>query len=129
MQFNIERVKNMPYAGKVGVTLWAVSWIWMISTYYYLTHDDNWTMKLAVAALILCVFLLQGQNWARMISVLANVMGIFLSGYFFIAGFSLIATVDVMLFGGAIGFLMLPSTSQYFKSQNQRQSQAGKQTP
>jgi hypothetical protein len=119
MQFKIEKIKNMPYAGKVGVTLWVVSWIWLIAVYYYLTQDTTWVAKLSIAVVLLALFLLQAQNWARLIAVLGNVMGILLSGYFYLGGFILFATVNVMLFGGAIYFLMIPAVSRYFKAQNQ----------
>ena len=127
MQFKIERFTNMPYSGKVGSTLWLVSWIWMISTYYYLTHDTNWVLKLAIAAAILALMLFQAQNWARWISVMANLMGILLAFNFFMAGFILFATVDVMLFGGAIAFLMAPATAQYFKAQSHKGTHRGEQ--
>ena len=88
MQFTIDKIKNMPYSGKVGAALWALSWIWLIAVYYYLTQDTTWTYKLSIAAVLLIVFLLQAQNWARLIAVLGNVMGILLSWHFFIKGFS-----------------------------------------
>ncbi len=118
MQIQSDKFKNMPDSGKFGVSLWIVSWVWLISTYYYLTRDADWSVKLTIAACLLGCFLFKAQNWARLISALANVMGIFLSGYFFLAGFILIATVNVILFGGAIYFLMVPATSQYFKAQS-----------
>ena len=128
MQFKIEKFKNMPYPGKVGVTLWVVSWVWLISCYYYLTKDVNWAGKLTIAACLLALFLFQAQNWARMISMLANVMGILLSAYFFMAGFVTIAAVNVILFGGAIYFLLIPAASQYFKSQSQQASGQGRKS-
>lgn len=110
----------MPYSGKVGTTLWVVSWVWLISAYYYLTHDTNWAAKLSIAAVILSLFLVQAQNWSRLIAVMGNIMGILLSGYFFLGGFVLIATVNVILFGGAIYYLMVPATSRYFKARSGR---------
>jgi hypothetical protein len=47
------------------------------------------------------------------------VMGILLSLYFIISGFVLIATVNIMLFGGSIYYLMVPATSRYFKTHGQ----------
>jgi len=117
MQFSIDKIKNMPYTAKVGATLWLFSWTWLLVVYYNLTKDTNWVYKLSIAIAILAVLLFQAQNWARIISVLANIMGILLSGYFYMGGFILIATVNVVLFGGAIYYLMVPSTAVYFKSQ------------
>lgn len=119
MQFKIERFKNMPYAGKVGLTLWVTSWIWFLSVYYYLTNDSTWVVKLSIAVAILVPFLFQSQNWARMIAILGNAMGIVLSILFFYKGLVLIATVNVLLFGGSIYYLMVPATSRYFKAHSQ----------
>jgi hypothetical protein len=119
MQFKIERFKNMPYAGKVGLTLWLTSWVWFLSVYYYLTNDSTWVVKLSVAVAILVPFLFQSQNWARMIAILGNAMGIILSILFYYKGLVLIATVNVLLFGGSIYYLMVPATSRYFKTHSQ----------
>lgn len=127
MPFQIDNFKKMPQTGKIAVTLWSVGWIWLIGAYYYLTHDINWAAKLAMALLLLVIFLSQAQNWARLISILANVMGIFLSGYFFLAGFILVATVNVILFGGAIYYLMIPPTARYFKAQSMKNRGQGEQ--
>lgn len=118
MQFRLDRFKNMPFSAKVGVSLWILSWIWLLVNYYSLTKDIDWVYKLSAGIGILAVFLIQSQNWARIISVLANIMGILLSGYFFLAGFVFVATVNVILFGSAIYYLMIPATSAYFKSQS-----------
>ena len=110
----------MPQKAKVAVTLWIMSWLWLIISYYYLTHDSSWALKLAISVCLLGFFIFQAQNWARWISVLANVMGIFLSGYFFLAGFIMIATVNVILFSGGIYYFMVPITAQYFKTQSKQ---------
>lgn len=118
MQFKLDKLRNMPYSGKMGTTLWMLSWIWLISVYYYLTRDTTWTTKLSIAAALLILFLLQAQNWARLIAVLGNMMGILLTWHFFLKGFILIAVVNVLLFGSSIYFLMAPATSRYFKAQS-----------
>ena len=109
----------MPFTGKMGLTLWLVGWIWLMSVYYYLTNDKDLTLKLFFAAVILIPFLIQIQNWARWIVILGNVMGILYSYYFFIGGHVLISTVNVMLFGSSIYYLMTPATSRYFKTLSQ----------
>jgi hypothetical protein len=119
MQFKIDKFKNMPFTGKMGLTLWLVGWIWLISVYYFLVKDMNLTVRFAIAVVVLIPFLLQIQNWARWIAILGNVMGILYSYHFFISGQVLIATVNVMLFGGSIFYLMVPATSRYFKTLNQ----------
>ena len=119
MQFKFEKYKNMPYVAKVGCFLWLAGWIWLIGIYYYLTKDTEWVTKLSIAIVLLAIFVYQAQNWSRLIAVLSNLMGILLSGYFFLAGLFLIAGINVVLFGGAIYFLMVPATKQYFKIQSQ----------
>ena len=119
MQFKIDRFKNLPFTGKMGLTLWLIGWIWLISVFFYLTKDKDLTFKLSIAIVILIPFVIQIQNWARWIVILGNVMGILYSYYFFIGGHVLIATVNVMLFGSSIYYLMVPATSRYFKTQNQ----------
>ncbi len=119
MQFKIEKFKNMPYTGKVGSTLWLVSWICFIYVYYDLTRDTDWVIKLSIAAVVLAPFLFQAQNWSRMIAMLGNAMGIILSILFFYKGYIAAATVNVILFGSAIYFLLVPTTARYFKIQSQ----------
>jgi hypothetical protein len=126
MQFKIEKLKNMPYSAKTGVTLWLVSWIWLLAVYYYLTHDSEWVLKLAIAIGLLAVFISQAQNWSRLIGVIANLMGILLSIYFYLGGFIMAATVNVILFGGGIYYLMVPSTTRYFKEQSKPASSPDK---
>ena len=119
MRSKIERFKNMPFAGKMGLSLWLVGWIWLISMYYYLTKDSTLAVKLSISVVILIPFLVQIQNWARIIAQLGNAMGIVISVLFFYKGLVLIATVNVLLFGGSIYFLMIPATSRYFKAHGQ----------
>ncbi len=118
MQFSIDKFRNMPYSGKMGVTLWLIGWVWLLSVYYHLTKDSEWVLKLAIAIALLTLFISQAQNWARLICVVANIMGVLLSAYFYLAGFAMIAAVNVVLFGGSVYYLMIPSTGRYFKSQN-----------
>ena len=119
MQFKFDKFNNMPYSAKTGVTLWLVSWVWLLAAYYNLTHDSEWVLKLAIAILLLLIFISQAQNWARLIGVIANIMGILLSIYFYMGGFIMIANVNVVLFGGGVYYLMVPSTTNYFKAQSQ----------
>ena len=109
----------MPFSGKFGASLCAVGWIWIIAFCYIKLPDTNWALKLWIMVCILSIFLFQAQNWARWIAILGNVMGILLSVYFFIGGFVLIATVNVMFFGGSTYYLMTPATIRYFKSHSQ----------
>jgi hypothetical protein len=117
--FKVDIFKNMPFPGKFGASLCVVGWIWIIAFCYVKLPDTNWALKLSIMVCILSVFLFQAQNWARWIAILGNVMGLLLSAYFFIGGFVLIATVNIMLFGGSTYYLMTPATSRYFKTHSQ----------
>lgn len=114
----------MPSVAKIGASLWLFSWIWFIAIYYYLTKDTDWVFKLSVAVVILAGFLSQAQNWARLISILANSMGILLSVVFFYKGLAFIAALNLVFFCGAIYFLLVPATTAYFKSQSRPDDQS-----
>lgn len=124
MQFSVEKFNNMPSSAKMGFTLWVVGWAWLIAVYYYLTKDSDWTLRLSIAIGLLTIFISQAQNWARLICILANIMGILLSIYFYLGGFVAVATVNVVLFGGGIYYLMVPATTGYFKEQSKTASTA-----
>jgi hypothetical protein len=124
MQFSVAKFKNMPYSAKMGFTLWVAGWAWLMAVYYYLTKDSDWTLKLFIAIGLLTIFISQAQNWARLIGILANIMGILLSTYFYLGGFVMVATVNVVLFGGGIYYLMVPATTGYFKEQSKPASAA-----
>jgi hypothetical protein len=125
MSSKVEIFKNMPFSGKMGTSLCVLSWLWIIAICNFMLSDPGWALKLSIMVCILSFFLFQAQNWARWIAILGDGMGIILSAYFFIAGFVLIGTVNVMLFGGSIYFLMVPATSRYFKAQGQSGRQNG----
>ena len=122
MQFSVEKFKNMPSSAKMGAALWLFGWIWLLVVYYYLTKDTNWVVKLSIAMVVLGVFLFHSQNWARMICVLSNLMGMLISVLFFFKGYVFIAGVNIALFGAATYFLMIPATGSYFKAQGRPSS-------
>ncbi len=123
MKFDIERIKNMPSSAKAGVGVWFLGWVCLLATYYYFTKDTDWVLKLSIAVVILAVLLSQAQNWARLISVMANIVGILLAALFFYKGLVVIASLTIILFGCAIYFLMISSTASYFKAQSKPPSQ------
>jgi hypothetical protein len=119
MLFKVEVFKNMPFVGKLGSILCAVSWIWIIAICYFMLSDKNWAFKLSIMVVILSFFLFQAQNWARWVAVLGDALGILLSGYFYIGGFVSFAVVNALLFGASLYCLTAPVTSQYFKAHSQ----------
>lgn len=115
MKFRPDVFFSMPQKAKIGVSLWLVSWIWYLLTTYNLTNDQDNVPKMAIAVAILVIFLSQAQNWARIIAVMVSAMGILFSSLFFAQGIIMIATVDVLLFAGAIFYLMTPTVARHFK--------------
>lgn len=124
MPLNLDKFRNMPSAAKIGVSLWLFSWIWFIAIYYYYTKDTDWVFKLSIALGILAVCLSQAMNWARLISLLANSMGMLLSVIFFYKGLAFVAALNLVFFGGAVYFLMVSPTTAYFKSHSQPDSRS-----
>ena len=124
MPLSLDKFKNMPSMAKIGVSFWLFSWVWFIAIYYYYTKDTDWVFKLSIAVGILSLFLSQAQNWARLISILANSMGILLSVIFFYKGLAFIAALNLVFFSGAIYLLMVAPTTAYFKSQSQSDNQS-----
>lgn len=109
----------MPFSAKLGAAFWILGWVGFIAVYYNYTNDTQWVFKLSAAVGILAIFVLQAQNWARLLSILANVMGAMLSLLFFFQGLVLVAVINILLFGAAVYFLMIPQTVTYYKSQSQ----------
>lgn len=124
MPLSLDKFKNMPSMTKIGISFWLFSWVWFIAVYYHYTKDTDWVFKLSIAVGILCIFLSQAQNWARLISILANSMGILLSVIFFYKGLAFIAALNLVFFSGAIYLLMVSPTTAYFKSQCQSGNQS-----
>ncbi len=111
----MDKIKNMPLSAKTGIALWLASWIWFLGAYYFLIKDVDDVLKFSIAVILLAVFMLQFRNWARMLAMMANAMGILFSSYYYFGGFVMIAAVNVLLFGAAIYYLVIPTTAQFFK--------------
>lgn len=113
-------MRNMPDAAKWGVILWAAAWLHFLIHIYRLTQDRGWVSKSAVAVGLLIIFLLRGQNWARVIALMAGAMAIlFLSFLAYLVrggGETALSLLGVVIFGLAVYLLSLRSTADYFKS-------------
>ena len=116
----LSSVRNMPVAAKWGIILWTAAWLNFLIHIYRLTQDGGWVGKSAVAVGLLIIFLLRGQNWARMIALMAGALSIlFLSflAYIMRGGVeTALAVLGMAIFGLAVYFLSLRSTADYFKS-------------
>lgn len=116
MLFPMEKIKNMPFSAKTGIALWIACWVWFLGAYNYVTKDAENVFKFAIAVGLLAVFMLQIRNWARMLAMMANTLGILFSYYYFHQGFVKIAVVNIILCGAAIYYLIIPKTAQFFKA-------------
>jgi hypothetical protein len=116
--------RTMPITARLGVALWAVAWLFFLIDIYRLTQGDLGSVgKFAAAVSLLFIFLLRGQNWARMIALMANAMSIlFLSFMIYIYlmkadSIAMALTVfAIALFGTSIYFLCLRESSGFFKA-------------
>jgi hypothetical protein len=116
---------GMPPEARWGIVLWTAAWISFLFHYYGLTHDGGSIAKIAVAVGLLLFFLLKGQNWARMIALMAGALSIlFLSflAYISQAVHSVSPLVIIAMFAFAMYFLTRRTTADYFKSMSKLQS-------
>jgi hypothetical protein len=137
MSFQIEKTKNLPLAAKTGVALWALGWVWFFTSYYFWTRDAYWIAKMTAGVGLLTLFMVQANNWSRMIALMVAAIAIlYLS--FFAYGFyggqnysdSIIAIANMFLFGAAGYYFIDKATVAYFKMYSPSSSrQVGDQPP
>lgn len=113
----------MPSAAKLGVALWAMAWFFFLINIYRLTQDSPWVAKISIAVILLCFFLLRGQNWARIIALMAGAMAtlfLFFLGYAYAAradfAETAVVAVSSLVFIAGIYFLLRRVTADFFKS-------------
>jgi hypothetical protein len=114
-------MRNMPLKARWAVGIWAVAWVNFLHHIYRLTHDGGWVAKSAVAVALLTFFLLRGQNWSRMIALMAAGMAILFLSFlaYILRGVALEAALSLfgmMMFGVAAYLLFHPETAGFFKS-------------
>jgi len=115
--------KESPASVKNAFTVLVLAWAWhLISIYrYFLRGDDHW--QHIVIGLLLCIFVFLIKNWGRVLCIVCNIL--IISMYLLVGAFQyskgevrlgLIALFNVALFSLATYFLVIGSSTAYFKS-------------
>jgi uncharacterized membrane protein YczE len=96
-------------------------WCWFLySTYAF--YDPGSVLKFTIAAGIICISLILGKNWARVIALLASVIIILYCGFFTFLFLDkhptamLVSAANVGISAAAFCFLIHPVTAAHFKS-------------
>ena len=118
--------REMPATAQWGIALWVLAWACLLGDFYLLTHDPGWVGKLVIAVGLLAYFLLSGQNWARMIALMAGGMAILFSAVLVYAMRNdtialLISAASLVLFGMSISYLFAKTTSRFFKVSDEKE--------
>lgn len=115
--------KESPPSVKNGLTVLVLAWIWHFISLYRFFLNGQIPSNQIVIGLLVCVFVFLMKNWARVLCIVCNIlivfMYLFVGASFYGSGkiyFGVIALMNVALFALATYFLMLGSTSAYYKS-------------
>lgn len=122
MSFSLSQLRTMPLTAALGILLWVLAWAGFLAVIHMAFTDAAKDIRnLAIAVIVLTVFLLRAANWARMISLMANLLAIvflaFLSFVMRSAGTSGTAFMlaDLIVFCAATYFFFKASTADFFK--------------
>ena len=120
MLIALPELDRMPAPTRRGVVLTIAGWCcFLFATYAY--YDPSSLIKFAIAGGIICYYLYQSKRWARVLALLASVFVVMYGGFFaflfapqnlFAAA---VSAANVVLFGAAFYYLILPETNRYFK--------------
>ena len=120
---------EMPKVAQRGIIFWVLGWVCLLANFYWLTNGQgmDWIYKIVIAVGLLTYFLLTGQNWSRMISLMACAMAIFFSGILVIDKLNeflplAISATGLVLFGLAILFLLNKITAAFFKDRSRQET-------
>ena len=115
--------KESPPSVKNGLTILILAWIWHFITLYRFFMNGQIPTNQIVIGLLVCISVFLMKNWARVLCVVCNIlivfMYLFVGASFYANGkiyFGVIALMNVALFSLATYFLMLGSSSAYYKS-------------
>ena len=121
MSFQLSQWRTVPVTAALAIGAWVLSWTWFLLYIYILTQDLVWIRNLAIAIVLLSIFILRANNWARMIALMANAMAILFLGFLAFVFFTtnlkdfFIVAANMVLFVLAIYFFYVPATAQFFK--------------
>ncbi len=115
--------KESPSSVKNGLTVLLLAWVWHFISLYRFFLNGQIPGNQIVIGLLVCLFVFLIKNWARVLCIVCNIlivfMYLFVGASFYSGGkiyFGLIALMNVALFSLATYFLMLGSTSAFYKS-------------
>ena len=122
MAFNLSQWRTMPVTVAAGVGLWAASWLWFLVYIYLLVQDADWVSRLAIALVLLSIFLVRASNWARMIALMSNAMAILFLIFLAVTLFNTrnatgawVVIGNLAAFGLSTYCLVLPATVDFFR--------------
>jgi hypothetical protein len=122
MPFDLSQWRKMPLSAALGIGLWVISWTWFLFYIYFITKDTDWIYRLAIAMVLLAVFILRASNWARMIAIMSNVMAILFLAVLAYALSTKNSLHFIIVVGNAIAFifasyfLFVSDTAAFFAS-------------
>jgi hypothetical protein len=123
MSLPFSQWRTMPASAALAIMLWAVSWIWFLIHYYVSTQDDTYAVRIAAGIVLLSIFIVRINNWARMIALMVNAMAIFFLAIWAFASFQadksaafVIELANLVAFFAASYYLFTSSTSRFFKT-------------
>ena len=123
MLIPLPELEKMPRPVRLAVILTFLGWgCFLFATYAF--YDPNAFIKFAIAGGIVCYYLYQCKRWARVIAMLASIFIVLYGGFFTVlfAGQNALAMVlsaaNVLFFGSAFYYLILPETNRHFKKMN-----------
>ena len=137
MPFSLSQLRTMPVTVALGILLWVLAWAGFLAVIYMVFSDagmfadvSKYARNFAVAVIALTVFLVRAANWARMISLMANILAIVFLAFLSFAMHSVSTSgtafmlADLVVFGAATYFLFTASTADFFKFHSQPAAEA-----
>ena len=128
MPFSLSQLRTMPVTAALGILLWVLAWAGFLAVIYMVFSDagmfadvSKYARNFAVAVIALTVFLVRAANWARMISLMANILAIVFLAFLSFAMHSVSTSgtafmlADLVVFGAATYFLFTASTADFFQ--------------
>jgi hypothetical protein len=122
MPFSLSQLRTMPVTVALGIMLWVLAWAGFLAVINMVFADAAKDIRnLAIAVIVLTVFLVRAANWARMISLMANLLAIVFLAFLSFAMHSVSTSgtafmlADLVVFGAACYFLFTASTADFFK--------------
>ena len=118
----IYHYRDFPKSVKTGFSFLIAGWVWLYLALYAIFLQGDISFKILIIGPLMCLAILKGVNWARMLCLLCNAMVIVWSLVFMAAFFNsnsfkfLSALITVILFAAASYYLLVRSSNRFFKS-------------